>query len=91
MQSEFTSAALQRSARASAVEALPSPRRPPQGRISSRVEFCKLLRRAGYSLTQAQSLAGDLPDPIDFERDGEALLKRGLSLDGLISARGGSP
>ena len=76
MQSEFTSAAVrQRSARASAVEELPSPRRPAQGRISSRVEFYKVLRRAGYSMTQAQSLVGDLPDPIDFERDGEALLR----------------
>jgi hypothetical protein len=44
--------------------------------------------RAGYSMTQAQSLLRDLPDPIDFERDGEALLTRGLSLDGLISERG---
>jgi catechol 2,3-dioxygenase-like lactoylglutathione lyase family enzyme len=39
-------------------------------------------------MTQAQSLLRDLPDPIDFERDGEALLKLGLSLDRLISARG---
>jgi hypothetical protein len=33
----------------------------------------------------------DLPDPIDFDRDGEALLNRGISLDRLIDAMGGSP
>jgi hypothetical protein len=32
-----------------------------------------------------------LPDPIDFDRDGEALFEKGISLDRLIDARGGSP
>lgn len=56
-----------------------------------RAEFCKVLRRAGYSTTQAQSVLRGLPDPIDFDRDGERLFKRGVSLDRLIDATGGSP
>jgi hypothetical protein len=44
-----------------------------QRRISSHAEFCKVLRRAGYLTTQVQSVPRDLPDPIDLDRDGEAL------------------
>jgi hypothetical protein len=57
----------------------------------SHAAFCRVLRRAGCSTTQAQSVVSDLPDPIDFDRDGEALLRRGVSLDRLIDAVGGSP
>jgi hypothetical protein len=62
-----------------------------QRRVSSHAEFHKVLRRAGYPATQLQSVFRDLPDPIDFDRDGEALLHRGISLDQLIDAMGGSP
>jgi hypothetical protein len=31
------------------------------------------------------------PDPIDFDRDGERLFRKGVSLDRLIDAIGGSP
>jgi hypothetical protein len=62
-------------------------------RVSSRAEFHKVLRRAGYSTTQAESVLRDLPDPIDFDRDRdrEILFRRGISLDRLIDAMGGSP
>jgi hypothetical protein len=50
-----------------------------------------VLRRAGYLTPHVQSALRDLPDPIDFDRDGEALSKRGISLDRLIDAMGGSP
>jgi len=63
----------------------------PQRRTSSHAEFSKVLRRAGYLTTQVQSVLRDLPDPIDFDRDGEALFEKGISLDRLIDARGGSP
>jgi hypothetical protein len=49
----------------------------PQRRMSH-TEFRKVVLRG-------------LPDPVDFGRDGEARLKRGVSLDRLISAVGGSP
>jgi hypothetical protein len=60
-------------------------------RISSRTEFRKVLRRAGYSATQAESILHDLPDLIDFDRDAPALLRQGVTLDRLINALGGSP
>jgi hypothetical protein len=60
-------------------------------RISSHAEFCKVLRRAGYLSAHVQSVVRDLPDPIDFARDGEALFEQGISLDRLIDATGGSP
>jgi hypothetical protein len=62
-----------------------------QRRLSSRAEFHKVLRRAGYSTKQAESVLRDLPDPIDFDRDAPALLSRGVTLDRLINAVGGSP
>jgi hypothetical protein len=62
-----------------------------QRRISSRAGFCEVLRRAGYPTPHVQSVLRDLPDPIDFDRDGEALLNRGISVDRLIDAMGGSP
>ena len=60
-------------------------------RIMSHSEFANVLRRAGYSMTQAQSILRGLPDPIDFDRNGETLFERGVSLDRLMDARGGSP
>jgi hypothetical protein len=60
-------------------------------RISSHAEFREVLRRAGYLMPQLQSVLRDLPDPIDLDRDGEALFKMGISLDRLADARGGSP
>jgi hypothetical protein len=58
---------------------------------TSRTELRKVLRRAGYSAAQAESVLRDLPEQIDFERDAQALLRRGVTLDRLISAVGGSP
>jgi hypothetical protein len=68
-----------------------SRRAAAQRRISSRAEFRQVLRRAGYSTTRADSLLRDLPDPIDFDRDAPTLLDRGVTLDRLINAVGGSP
>jgi hypothetical protein len=70
----------------------PTPAWPAAQRwVTSRAEFARVLRRAGYSTTQAQSILGDLPDPIDLDRDCEELFRRGVSLDRLIDAMGGSP
>jgi hypothetical protein len=57
----------------------------------SHADFRKVLRRAGYSTTQAGSVLRGLPDPIDFERSGEALLRQGISLGRLTDQAGGSP
>jgi hypothetical protein len=92
MQRDFTSAtSRQRSAPAPGSGDLTSARPAARRQITSRTEFARVLRRAGYSNTQAQSILRGLPDPIDFDRDGEGLFRRGVSLDGLISAMGGSP
>jgi hypothetical protein len=42
-------------------------------------------------MTLAQAVVRGLPDPIDFDRDGQALLDKGVSLERLIDAMGGSP
>ena len=68
-----------------------SPSTATAWRLSSRGEFAWMLRRAGYSTTQAQSVLRGLPDPIDFDRDDQALFERGVTLDRLIDAMGGSP
>ena len=71
---------------------LRTPARPPRPpRIMARAELRKVLRRAGYSATDAQFVLGGRPDPVDFTRDGERLFKLGVSLDRLIDAVGGSP
>jgi RNA:NAD 2'-phosphotransferase (TPT1/KptA family) len=57
---------------------------------TSQTEFRKVVHRAGYSTTQAQVVLRHLPDPIRFQRDAQALLARGVSLDRLIDAVGGS-
>jgi hypothetical protein len=57
----------------------------------SHTEFRNVLQRAGYGTAQAQTIVRGLPDPINFDRDGEALLSRGVWLDRLTDAVGGSP
>jgi hypothetical protein len=92
MQSAIASAASHpHSALAPAVGDPTSARPTAQRRTTSRAEFAEVLRRAGYSTTEAQSILRGLPDPIDFDRDGERLFRKGVSLDRLIDARGGSP
>jgi hypothetical protein len=94
MQRDFTSdASHQRSTPAPGSGELISAQPVAQRRIASRAEFTRVLRRAGYSRTQAQSILRGLPDPIDFDRDRdrEILFRRGVSLNRLIDAMGGSP
>lgn len=92
MQNDMTSAAShKRSTRAPAVGERTSVWTAAPRLTSSRAEFARVLRRAGYSTTQAQSVLRGLPDPIDFDRDDQALFERGVTLDRLIDAMGGSP
>jgi hypothetical protein len=94
MQRHVTSTASnQRSTPAPGSGELNSAQPSAQRRLTSRAEFTRVLRRAGYSTTQVQAILRDLPDPIDFDRDRdrEILFRRGLSLNRLIDAMGGSP
>lgn len=50
-----------------------------------------MLRRAGYSSEQIEAALRDTPDPIDTERDAEALFKHGITAGTLIDRMGGSP
>jgi hypothetical protein len=50
-----------------------------------------MLREAGYSKQEIEDLLRDLPDPIDADRDGMALVKRGITLANLTDRKGGSP
>jgi len=56
----------------------------------SHTEAEKVLRRAGYSEQRIEDVLRDIPDPIDTERDGELLFKRGLSAGILMDQMGGS-
>lgn len=51
----------------------------------------QVLRRAGYSMESIEEVLGDLPDPIDTERDLATLAERGVTGDSLIDRLGGSP
>ena len=57
----------------------------------SHAEAEPILRRAGYSQERIEDVLSDFPDPIDTERDGEALFKLGISADRLMDRMGGSP
>jgi hypothetical protein len=60
-------------------------------RLVSHAEAEKILRRAGYSHERIEDVLRHLPDPIDTERDGEALFKHGISAGSLMDRMGGSP
>lgn len=60
-------------------------------RLISHAECEQILRRAGFSQARIEELLRELPDPIDTERDAEALSKLGLSSEVLMDRMGGSP
>jgi hypothetical protein len=57
----------------------------------SHAEAAQILRRAGYSQERINEMLRQLPDPIDTERDGDALLRFGVSRGILMDRMGGSP
>ena len=61
------------------------------GHLVSHAEAEQVWRRAGYSRDQIEEMLRDLPDPIDIDRDAEALFKRGVSASSLMNRMGGSP
>lgn len=62
-----------------------------QKRFVSHAEIKDVLPRVGYSKEQVDELLRDFPDPIDVERDGEALFQRGISVGSLLNQLGASP
>ena len=60
-------------------------------RLVSHAEAERVLRRAGHSVQQIEDALRDLPDPIDTERDSEALFKQGISAGSLMDRMGSSP
>ena len=60
-------------------------------RLVSHADARSVLRRAGYSEQQIADVLRDFPDPIDTERDSEALLRRGISAGRLMDRMGSSP
>jgi hypothetical protein len=62
-----------------------------KSRLVSHAEAERIWRRAGYSQEQIKDVLRDIPDPIDTERDAEALFKLGVSVGALVDRMGGSP
>jgi hypothetical protein len=60
-------------------------------KLYSHAEAEDALRRAGYSQELIEDVLRDVPDPIDADRDAEAFLKHGLTVDALTDRMGGSP
>ena len=59
--------------------------------LISHAEARRILRRVGYPQERIDDVLRQLPDPIDTERDGEAVFKLGVSRDTLMDRLGGSP
>ena len=59
--------------------------------LISHGEARRMLRRAGYPQDRIDDVLRHLPDPIDPERDGEAIFKLGVPRDTLMDRMGGSP
>ncbi len=59
--------------------------------LISHAEAERILRKAGYPQERIADVLRQLPDPIDTDRDGEALFKLGVSRGSLIERMGGSP
>jgi hypothetical protein len=51
----------------------------------------RTLRRARVAKDTIEALERELPDPVDFDRDGNLLLAHGLTVDGLMDRMGASP
>jgi hypothetical protein len=59
--------------------------------VVSHAHADQYLRSMGYPGEQIVDMLRHLPDPIDAERDAEALFRLGLSADTLMDRMGGSP
>jgi hypothetical protein len=61
------------------------------GELRSKAEVLQILRRAGIGDATIKALDAELEDPVDTRRDGNLLLRHGITLDALMDRRGASP
>jgi hypothetical protein len=59
--------------------------------LRSHKQAARFLRRAGYPDEFISEVLGQLPDPIDLQRDQEILARYGLDPERLTEVMGGSP
>jgi hypothetical protein len=59
--------------------------------VRSHSEFARVLRRAGYPGDFISEVLGQLPDPINLQRDQQILGRYRLSSERLMDRLGGSP
>jgi hypothetical protein len=59
--------------------------------VRRKADILAVLRRAGYPEETVAALDAELPDLVDVDRDANAFLRRGITLDALIDRMGGSP
>jgi hypothetical protein len=59
--------------------------------LRSHEEAARFLRHAGYPDEFISEVLGQLPDPIDLQRDQEILARYGLDPERLMEVMGGSP
>jgi hypothetical protein len=59
--------------------------------LRSHNEMARVLRRAAYPDEFISQVLGQLPDPIDLQRDQQTLARHGLSSERLMDRLGGSP
>ncbi len=57
----------------------------------SKREALRILRRAGFPPETIRRVEHELPDPIDLDRDGDALAQLGITHSTLEDAFGASP
>jgi hypothetical protein len=57
----------------------------------SKAEAAKVLREVGLTATTIKEILDPLPEPLDLDRDGDHLLRHGVTRDRLINRMGGSP
>jgi hypothetical protein len=68
----------------------PEPRRGQDTELSKR-EALRILRRAGFPPETIRAVEEELPDPIDLDRDGDALAAHGITHSILEDSFGASP
>jgi len=59
--------------------------------LRRKAEILAVLRRAGYPEQTVAALDAELDDPVDLDRDANAFLRHGITLDRVIDRMGGSP
>jgi hypothetical protein len=64
---------------------------PSDPALRSHEQAARFLRRAGYPDEFISEVLGQLPDPIDLQRDQEILARYGLDPERLMEVMGGSP